>query len=333
MQLGGVFNFFVLLFLFLMSSNSLAQGCCSGGSGSPIAGGASQGVLKDRQMEIGLSYQNVLTKKSFSKDSDTLPLIDKFSSNYLYFRLAYGLTKDLTISVETGYFINKTQVGLNKRDTIHSSGIGDLILFPRYTVLSKNTEAKRSEITLGLGYKIPLGKHDDSTVVYTDPSSGKKYYITSPPMVQTTTGSHDFIFYSFFYRGYPYKDFRLFLTTMYISTGWNSLGQKFGNYASVSIYAGKTFYKKIGLTLQIRGEWMAKLQSAKNIDMVALYNVYPESTGGRKILIVPQFNYTYKAFTFFCLSEFPIYQYLNGNQIGSERLITVGLSSRFNTYK
>ena len=77
------------------------------------------------------------------------------------------------MSVESGYFINKTQIGINRVDTFASKGFGDLILFPRYDVLNRTTETRRTEITLGLGLKIPLGMHDDSTVVYTNQTTGK----------------------------------------------------------------------------------------------------------------------------------------------------------------
>ncbi len=323
---------FVSLFIILNYNNIFSQGCCSGGSGSPIAGGTSQGVLLDRQMELAANYQYFGTNKAFSKDHDTLSTIDKLSSNYLYFRLAYGITKDLTMSVETGYYLNKTQIGLNARDTITSSGIGDLILFPRYDIYNHTEETKRTEITLGLGYKIPLGKHDDSTVIGTT-YQGKKIYTTSPPTVQPTNGSQDIIFYAFLFRGYPLKNFRLFANGLYVRKGWNSLGQKFGDYASVGLFVGKTFFKKLGVTAQVKGEWIGMMKADKNVDMVALYNIYVESTGGKKVFFVPQISFTQKAFTIYALSEIPLYQYLNGNQIGSQYQFTAGLSYRFNTYK
>lgn len=44
----------IICFLwFVFPNNSFSQGCCSGGSGSPIAGGVSQGVLQEGQMEFG----------------------------------------------------------------------------------------------------------------------------------------------------------------------------------------------------------------------------------------------------------------------------------------
>lgn len=324
---------FVISLLLLGSVKIYSQGCCSGGSGSPIAGGTSQGVLKERQMEISGSYQYLSSNKFQVEDRDTAVLFDQLYSNYLYMRLAYGLTDKFTISVESGYFFNKTQIELKKADTVTSSGIGDLILFPRYNVYTRNTEKTRTEITLGLGYKIPLGKYNDSNLVFTDPNTLQKYYTTSPPTVQPTTGSQDFIFYGFLYRGYPDKKFRVFANMIYLKKGWNALGQKFGDYASIGLFAGKTFFKKLGVTLQIRGEWVNKMKYDKNIDMLALYNVDVYSTGSRKVFISPQLSYTHKEFTVYALTEIPLYQYVNRVQVVSQTNVTAGISYRFNIRK
>lgn len=310
-------------------SNAYSQGCCSGGSSSPIAGGASQGVLQERQVEIAANYQYLSSSKFMVKDRDTVSLFDNLYSNYLYTRLAYGVTDKLTMSVESGYFFNKTQIGLHKADTIKSSGIGDLIIFPRYSVYTRNTEKTRTEITLGMGYKIPLGSYNDSTVVYTDPKTGQKYYTTSPPTVQPTSGSQDFVFYGFLYRGYPEKKFKVFSNMIYLKKGWNPLGQKFGDYARVGIFAGQTFFKKLEVTLQITGEWVDKMKWDHNIDMLALYNIDVLSTGSRKIIFAPQLSFTHKGFTVYALSEFPLYQYMNGAQVASQYQFTSGVSYRF----
>ena len=310
-----------------------SQGCCSGGSGSPIAGGASQGVLQDRQMEISANYQYLSSNKFQVGDRDTAKLFDNLYSNYLYARLAYGVTKNLTISIESGYFLNKTQIGLHKSDTIKSSGFGDLIIFPRYDILNRTTENTRSEITLGMGYKIPVGKYNDSTLVYTNPYTGQKYYTTSPPTVQPTNGSQDFIFYGFTFREYTKKKFRIFANALYIKKGWNPLGQKFGDYSSIGLFVGKTFFKKLGVTLQVKGEHVSKMKYDKNVDMLALYNIDVKSTGSRKIFFVPQLSFTNKNFTVYALSEIPVYQFVYGTQVASQNQLTVGLTYRFYTVK
>ena len=105
-------SLFLSYFILFISIDIYSQGCCSGGSGSPIAGGASQGVLKQRQVEIAANYQYVGSNKFQVGDRDTVSLFDNLYSNYLYMRLAYGVTEKLTVSLESGYFINKTQIEL-----------------------------------------------------------------------------------------------------------------------------------------------------------------------------------------------------------------------------
>jgi hypothetical protein len=313
---------------FLTSSHVLSQGCCSGGSGSPIAGGTSQGVLNCGQFEISSSFQNFSSNKFFSKDKDTTKLYDKLGSDYVYTRLAYGVSKNLTMSIESGYFIDKTLIGLNHSSTTKSSGIGDLIIFPRYEIYNHKTDSVNTEFTVGIGYKIPVGSHNDSTVIYVD-AAGKKYYTTSPPTVQPTNGSQDFIFYAFFFRGYPKKNIRFFANTLYIKKGWNSLGQKFGDYASIGIFGSTTILKKLGVTIQLRGESTAKMQHDKNVDMLAYYNIDVNSTGGRKVVVAPQLSYSFKNFTIYAITEIPVYQYVNGTQVGSQHQFTIGVSYRF----
>lgn len=315
------------------SDNILAQGCCSGGSGSPVAGGTSQGVLADRQAEIGTSFQYIYTKKFLTGDKPAMDFLSSFNTKYQYTRFGYGVTNRLTMSVEVGYFYNKTQVSLNKKVTDESRGFSDLIIFPRYKVYEHNTEKTRDEITIGLGYKIPVGKYLDSTVVYTDPT-GKNFYTPQPPAVMPTTGSNDFIFYGFAFRGYPEKKFRLFANAIYIRKGWNPIGEKFGDYASVGLFAGKTFLKKWGATLQLKGEWIDGFHSDKSADdMLAFYNIDVNSFGSKKIAISPQISYTYKSLSVYLLTEYPLYQYVNGTAIASQYLFTLGLSYRFFTVK
>lgn len=322
-----------ILLLFALAifarSTTSAQGCCSGGSGSPIAGGASQGVLFEQQAEVALNYMHTNTHRFFTGDQKIPKLFDRLSSNYLYLRFAYGVSKKFTMSVETGYFLDKTQIGLNRADTFTSSGPGDLIFFPRYNVYSKNTEKHRNEITIGMGYKIPLGACDDSTLIYTNPATGKKTYTISPPTIQPTNGSNDLIFYGFFFRGYPAKQFRVFANFLYINKGWNKLGQRFGDYASIGLFASKTFFRKLGVTLQVKEEITGKMKYDKNVDMLAIYNVDVHSTGNHKLSVVPQISYSRKKFTFYGLTDIPVYQYVNGTQVGSAFQATLGMNYRF----
>lgn len=318
----------------LMFFDCKSQGCCSGGSGSPIAGGYSQGVLRGKQVEIAANYRYTYSNKFMVGDKDTVPLFDNLSSKYLYFRAGYGITKNLTMEVSFGYFFDKRIVELEERNTedVYSSGFGDLIIFPRYDVYYKSSATKKVEVTVGLGYKIPLGSNSDSTVVYEDPNSGKKYYTMSPPTVQPSNGSQDVMFYVFGLRGFPMKNLNVFANALYIKKGYNSLGQKFGDYTSAALFVSKTFFQKLGVTLQVRGEWIDKMQSAENIDQLILYNVDVESTGSKTVFFIPQISYSVKQVTFYGLTEIPLYQNLNGTQVAADLSLTFGISYRFSKF-
>lgn len=325
------FMIVVLLQLFIILEGS-AQGCCSGGNGSPIAGGFSQGVLREKQIELAGNYKYSNSNKFFVEDRDTLPLFDALSSKYMYFRAGYGITNKLTMEVSLGYYLDKRLVELKERDVddVFSSGFGDLLIFPRYDIYYKSSATKKTEITIGLGYKIPIGSHSDSSLVYTNPTTGKEYYLISPPTVQPSNGSQDIILYLFGLRAYPTMELNFFANALFIKKGFNSLGQKFGDYTSVGLFASKTFFDKLGITTQFKAEWVGKMESAKNVDQIITYNLDPRSTGSKKLFFIPQVSYTFNQFTLYGLTDIPLYQYVRGTQVGSELSITLGLSYRFN---
>jgi hypothetical protein len=234
--------------------------------------------------------------------------------------------------VESGYYLSRKEIGVGGGQTITSSGISDLVIFPRYTVYSSNREKTRDEITIGLGYKLPLGKYNDS-MRQVESFSGEVYYLPKPLGVQPTTGSHDLIMYLFAFRGYPEKKFRVFANALYIKKGWNPEGLKYGDYASLSLFAGKTFFRRLGTTLQLKAEWVDKIKYDEDLYNIGYYSNYLlDATGMRQISIVPQLSYSFRNFTVYALSEFPLYQYVNKTQVAAQRLYTAGFSYRFMTF-
>jgi hypothetical protein len=338
----GFRGFFALCIATLGLCATAQAQCCAGGSGSPIAGGASQGVLLDKQFEISASTMLVNTSKFFKQDvpvPDSLATFSSFNDAYEYFRVAYGVTKDFTMSVEAGYYFNKTEVGLNNNPstTYTSRGISDIILFPRYDIINWTEEKHRTEVTLGLGFKIPVGGYNDS-VGNVEPFSGNTYYVTKPTAVQLSSGAQDFIFYTFLSRSYTETKFRIFANAFYIKKGYNPNGEKLGDFGSVSLFAGKTVLKNMGLTLQARYEWNGVMTINESI---LLYgkpsNYFPEATGYKKVFVSPQISYTMGKFTVFAMADIPVYQYLNTSdfytQVGTQLQGVVGVSFRFFTAK
>ncbi len=318
--LSGVFLFFHVVYF--------SQGCCSGGGTNPIAGGAATGVLMKNQMEISTNYQLMKSNKFYTQDRDTVPLFDNLNSSYLFLRMDYGISEKLTLSLASGYYFNRSLIELDNEDTTFSNGLSDVIVLPRYNIFNKIDEKKRTELALGFGVKIPIGSHKDSSLVFSHPLIGD-FYSTNPPTVQPTNGSIDFMMYSFFIRSYVKQKIRFFSNALYVKRGYNSLGQKFGDYASLGLFVGKTFFRKFGITAQLRGEWIGKMKAANNIDLLGNYGIEQSSTGSRKLFFVPQISYIHKSLVFFATSEIPFYQHVNGTQVGSQHQFTAGLNYRF----
>ena len=321
----------ISLFTLIFNTLVFSQGCCSGGAGSPIAGGAATGVLQENQMEISINYQFNQSNKFFNEHKEATPPFNNLSSDYLFFRTDYGVSKKITLSLASGYFLDKSKIGKDNSDTISANGIGDLIIFPRYSIYNKIANFKRTTVVIGLGLKIPLGSHNDSTLTFS--AYGIDNYQMNPPMLQVTNGSNDFMFTSFFFREYQKSKLRLFISSLYVKKGYNALGIKYGDYTSVSFFASKTLFYRWGVTAQLKAEKIDQIKSADNIDLEAFYNISPKSTGSKKWFFIPQISYSKNGMTCFVTSEIPLYQYLNGTQIGSQNQFAVGVNYRFLTKK
>lgn len=338
----------------IVGNTSLGQGCCSGGGGSPMAGGAATGVLQEGQVQILSSLKYSKSGTFYAEDRDTTPFFDYLSSNYLFLKADYGLTEKLTLSVATGYYFHRTifefqdttyasdgSMDINQHE-VSSKGFGDLIIFPRYSVYANTKKSIHSELSLGLGVKIPLGSHLDSSFVgyakFVNPGGGTPFldsneiWTISPPTVQTTTGSSDMMFYAFYLKDFQKKNFKIFASALYIHKGWNSLGLKFGDYATVGISAATNVLKgRLNLLGQIKGEWVGKMGVHDDLDILSLYNIDRTSTGSRMLSFVPQVTYSFKkpSISLFATADIPLYQYMSGIQISSQLQVTAGVSYRF----
>jgi len=315
---------FILCFYFNESSG---QGCCSGSSGNPIAGEVSTGVLQKNQIAFSNNYQYTFSDKFFSGTQETVNLFDNLNSDYLFLKTEYGLDTKVTLSIAVGYFLNKSQI---KNDSVNNikSGFSDLIFLPRYTLYNKDLPFSRTELTLGLGLKLPLGSHKDSSL--TIPNSN--IWDIDPAVTQLSSGSHDLIVFSFLYRKFKIKNISISANLLHIKKSYNSLGQKIGNYSSFGAFISKGFKNKISSTVQLKFEEIKKMDAGE-VDV--FWNKYDleRSSGSKKIFLIPQLSYSLNNFSFFGSYEIPLYQNINGTQIGSKEKITFGLSYRFLTKK
>ena len=334
----------LIIFSLLFQNFAFSQGCCSGGGSNPIAGGTATGVLQQYQMEVSLNYQVNQSNKFFegAEEVEQEGTYDELSSEYLFLRTDYGISKKLTLSLATGYHLNKALRLKGEDSTANSTGLGDLIIFPRYDIYNKTKGNIRSEITLGLGVKLPIGSHDE---INSNSRSLTPEYL--PPTIQLSTGGTDIMLYAFFFREYKKQKLRVFGNSLYIKKGYNSLDEKYGDYTSISLFVGKTFLRKWGLTTQLKGESIGQLQvrQSKLIGLIATSAEDPfaagfeagqlaekiENTGAKKVVFIQQISYSQNSFTIFATSEIPFYQNLNEYQFASQNQFTIGINYRFLT--
>lgn len=338
MKRKQILIFISFLCFFLVPDLAISQ-CCSGGSGCTIAGNVSEGVLQHRQMELSSSFQFIHTDLFYKKDKQAAfseRTFDSFSSSYQYFKIGYGITPDFTISFETGYYLGKKETGLdaNSLTTYSSKGFGDILIFPKYNVFNRQIENHQDGMTLGLGYKLPLGAYNDSTG-NVEPFSGQIFYVTNPTSVQLSSGAQDVVFYTLLSRRYLREQLSFFVIAYYVLKGYNPNGEKLGNYASIGLFVSKNLLEKIGLGVQVRYEQVQRMKINESVFLFGRpSSYYPEATGYKKVFITPQITLTTGQFSVFASSDFPVYQYLNTSpyytQAASDFQATFGVSYSFN---
>ena len=330
------------IFSLLFQNFAFSQGCCSGGGSNPIAGGSATGVLQQYQMEVSLNYQANQSNTFFegSEEVEQEGIYDELSSDYLFLRTDYGISKKLTLSLATGYHLNKALKEKDTTTTLSNSGMGDLIIFPRYNIYNDTKGNIHSEMTLGIGVKLPIGSHTDT--VDSSRSNAPEYL---PPTLQLSTGGADIMLYALYFSEYKKQRFRVFANLLYIRKGYNSLDDKFGDYTSLSLFVSKRVSRKWGLTTQLKGEWIGQLNAKQskldrfenNSDNFLIefeaenWKERKDNTGSKKVLFIPQLSYSQNGLTIFVTSEIPLYQNLNGYQFASQQQFTVGVNYRFLT--
>ena len=314
----------VALMIILSCPQAVIAQCCAVGGGNPMASDLSQSVLSKGNLEVGTAWQYINTTRFLNYREPDTSYLDRYSSSYLYPRLSFGITDEFTLSVEAGYFISKKQEGFHPTDNVTSSGIGDLIIMPRVNIF----RTEKFEFTSGIGIKIPVGSHNDS-LGYIEPFSGNEYFMPKPPAMQVSTGSNDFIFNVFGVNRFEGGKWRLFYNFSYLLRGWNSSGERFGDVASLSLFAGRSAGTRLVVLLHAKYEQIGEMTINPEIMMFSFPNYDPEATGSRKLFCIPQLNYRIgKGMNGFIMTEIPIWQYVNKVQMASQYLVTTGISYR-----
>lgn len=313
----GLVIFSILMFSF---GHSFGQ-CCS--AGVPVGGATNIGILDSAAFRFISFYRN-------SKSSGYWEGMEKSDFNFVKSAkfdfagliLSYGLTNNITIEAELGYYFNKSQTyNVDPEFTNTGFGLSNGVVSLKQNLISKSK--RPLEWTAGLGIKFPF------TTSYQIVDN-----VELPRDVQPSTTSYGIVLQSFINKDFSQKDFKLFLINRFESNTPDAKNFRYGNSLINSIFVTKQI-KNSNWTamIQLRHEYRSK--DVKNV----LENKYlglvtsgyvVNFSGGNLIFISPQINYSIaKKWNLSLLTDIPVFRYYNGIQLGNKYSFAIYLSRTF----
>lgn len=300
-------KYLIIYFLIIIASTFAYSQCgCLGGAAvgglTPIGGTANVGLLRENYIRSSLFYSYAFGNKFYRGDVPAeKDIVDHYETHFSALLLGYGLTEDLTLEAELGYFPKKLQ-DFGTSDAT-GSGLSHTSLYGKYNIFS--SIVNEIEITLGAGVKFPLELKQENL----------------PQHVRASTGGYGLIFQAFLHKGFKKDDIHLFLLNRSEYNFENASNYQYGPSFNTSMYFTKGILKNLTGILEIRNEIRLKDK---------LKGEYHEDegmyTGGIFLHLSPQINYSIGQFNFSALYDYPIYQYYNGYQLGNNYMIALNIT-------
>ena len=304
----------ILLFalILLFSPQIIDAQCCS--TGSPVGASVYVGVLGKNYLRVITFYRHSNSDKYFEADSraDNNPF-QSANYNFAGITLGYGLTRRLTVEIDFGYFLNKTQVFLNN-NVFHGNkqtgfGLSNGGLNLKYGLFIK--PVKQIELTAGAGFRYP--------------------FTTNPQMVdhvqlnrdiQPSTNAFSVNGMVFFSIGFPAITLRLFTINRYDYNFADKVNYKYGNILLNSIFVSKKVVKYFFAIVQLRNEFKTR-DTYKGNNQV--------NTGYDILYVSPQLSYSIAGkwnVTLVC--DLPLYKYYKDRQLTPAYAYALSLTRDFN---
>lgn len=310
--------FYIIAILLFLKNISYAQ-CCS--PGNPIGGTANLGVLESKSIKFITNYNFSYSGQYYNGSIPMDPYFVKNGYfNHIGINLSYAISNRLTIEFETGYFINKTQTYIEgilpaKKQAY---GITNITFIANINLF--RSANKDFELTTGLGFKYPIGSFNRLS-----------YQGAILPLdIQPSTGAADFIHTLFIYKEYLEKHWRFFFTNRTEIKGTNPDRYNYGNLYATSLFVSYGLSYRWNLIMQLRSEIREKDERPAQTPPYEKQKI-PVS-GSKKIFISPQLSYSFsQKFSISVITDFPVYQYYNEEQLASSFAFSIILRKIFNT--
>jgi len=306
--------------------NDLSAQCFTS-PGNPIGGVANTGTIRKNGFRLITFYRYSKSDK-YMEGNENVDLIkvDKAVYNYMGMILGYGITKNLTVETEIGYFINKKQwfnESLNLSEPVKEGyGFSNAVVSAKFNIY-KNDD-KRFGIAASVGGKFPL-RQEAQVVNNTELSTD----------LQPSTGSYGMVFQAFILKEKPFQAIRFFLlhrSEINFPTSpdffLNGVEQQFGNLYYTSFIFSKH--------LHFRYDWLTENWTAivgirnevRSMDKQA--GEVMEESGGYSFFLTPQLNYTIaERWNISALFDIPLYQYFNGVQLATKFAFSINITKDF----
>ena len=302
-----------LLFLFCTFSNFLNAQCLS--SVNPVGGTNNLLVLEKNSLRVITFYKYGQGNQYYSgKKISDYNTIDKAYYNYWATILGYGLTRKLTLELESGYFLNKTQVyNLDPEYRLKGNGLSNMVLSVKHSIYSN--PFKRIYITAALGAKIPYSRETKWV-----------NNVELPVELQPTLGAYGAVLNLAFVKEDSGTGMRYFLISRTETSGKNKKDYFPGNSYYNSIYVSKHL-----MSPKIKGDWTAIFQIRNEFrKQDKIQDEIKQSSGSNLFFIAPQINYVHKEIWYLSsMLDIPVFQNFNGTQLGAGLGFTFILSRTF----
>lgn len=310
----------IILTLTISAQKLSAQ--CFASPGNPIAGSSNLGVLDKGITRVISFYQYSLLDKYMQGNSvieyNLSSALLHANYNYTGISMGYGLTGRFTMELETGYFINKTQIYKNP-DFPKERGYGfsNLVLSGKYNIY-RNWH-KNIEFSLAAGAKIP--------------SRTSPLIVDGVPLsidVQPSTGNFGAVFQSFFVKEFDKQSARIILINRFETNFTESQnGYKFVDAITNSLFLSKhlanrwtELTKDITIIAQLRHEYVKPYLLNGNVEN--------HRSGYNSLYISPQINYNLNmVWNFSFIYDIPLIQFYNGTQLAHSKAISISISRDF----
>lgn len=232
--------------------------------------------------------------------------------NFVGVAVAYGVTKRLTLELDAGYFINKTQT-LKMGSLIKGYGMSNGTLTFKYGTIVR--PASQLELTTGFGVRFPFT---------TEPQYVDGIKLNAD--VQPSTNAIGLSEMIFFNKGFPAIGLRLFSINRYEYNFANKSDYKYGNVLLNSVFVSKKIATYLFAILQIRNEWKTHDQDKGN----EFGEVEVTNSGYDLVTLSPQLSYSIAGkWNLTAVYDIPLYKYYNGKQMTPAYSFALSLTRDF----